>query len=99
MQVAIFYSQLKLEVSDYSRWAEAMVERVQIQPGFIRAHSFRNESGFGVTLSYWETESDLKAWGQDEQHRKAMAFGRDEAYLNYRLEIAEVQSVTEQSFS
>ena len=95
MQVAIFYSQLKLEVADYSRWAEAMIERVQAQPGFIRAHSFRNESGFGVTLSYWETESDLKVWGRDETHQKAMAFGRDQAYSSYRLEIAEIQSVME----
>lgn len=95
MQVAIFYSQLKLGVADYSHWAEAMLERVQDQHGFIRAHSFRDESGFGVTLSYWETESDLKAWGQDEAHRKAMQFGWDEAYLSYRLEIAEIQSVTE----
>ena len=95
MQVAIFYSQLKLGVTDYAQWAEAMLARVQAQPGFIRAHSFRDESGFGVTLSYWETESDLKAWGRDEAHRKAMAFGRESAYLNYRLEIAEIQSVTE----
>jgi heme-degrading monooxygenase HmoA len=96
MQVAIFYSQLKLEVADYSHWADAMLERVQVQPGFIRAHSFRNESGLGVTLSYWETESDLKAWGRDKMHQKAMAFGQDEAYLSYRLEIAEIQSVSEQ---
>ena len=96
MQVAIFYSQLKLGVTDYAHWAEAMLARVQVQPGFIRAHSFRDESGFGVTLSYWETESDLKAWGRDEAHRKAMVFGRESAYLNYRLEIAEIQSVSEQ---
>jgi hypothetical protein len=29
-------------------------------------------------------------------HQKAMAFGQDEAYLSYRLEIAEIQSVSEQ---
>ena len=40
MQVAIFYSQLKLGVTDCAQWAEAMLARVQVQPGFIRAHSF-----------------------------------------------------------
>lgn len=95
MQVAIFYSRLRLDVQAYPRWAEQMTALVAEQPGFCHSHSFRNDDGFGVTLSYWHDAAAMSDWAANPQHQEAQAFGRREAYLSYRLEIAELVSVRE----
>lgn len=93
MVVVIFYSQRRLGATDYDDWAARMSARVQGQPGFSHSHSFRNPDGFGVTLSYWESDADIARWGRDGEHHKAQAFGRSQGYLSYRVEVAEVKSV------
>lgn len=93
MWVAIFYSRRQLNTPDYDGWAQRMQSQVQRHPGFSHSHSFRDESGFGVTLSYWSSKEALQAWGQQADHRDAQQYGRDHAYQEYRLEIAEIQAV------
>ena len=93
MHVVIFYSQLNLNVDEYGEWADRMSHLVQEQPGFSHSHSFRNEDGFGVTLSYWESEADIERWGEQPEHVQAQQFGASRAYLNFRLERAHITQV------
>lgn len=96
MHVVIFYSTLPIREPAYDDWADRMLARVQDQPGFVRSHSWRDEQGFGVTLSYWESLDAIQAWGRDPEHQQAQGFGR-EAYQDWRLEIAEVHTLRESS--
>lgn len=93
--VVIFYSQRRQASDEYDEWAQAMESKVEAQPGFQTAHSFRNNDGFGVTLSYWDDLQAVRAWGQEPEHRKAQRFGRDAGYLSYRIEYAEVLEARE----
>jgi len=88
--VVIFYSQLNQAAEEYAEWAQAMEALVESQPGFVRAHSFRNAEGFGVTLSYWDDLSSIRQWGRHSEHAKAQAYGRETAYLNFRIEWAQI---------
>lgn len=94
MQVVIFYSTLPLDAPGYGDWAQRMLDRVANQPGFIKSHSWRDEQGQGVTLSYWESIEAIDQWGADAEHQAAQSFGRA-TYQDWRLEIAEVHTLRE----
>jgi len=46
----------------YGATADRMVELASKQPGFLGIESTRDEAGFGITVSYWESEAAIAAW-------------------------------------
>ena len=89
--VVIFRSVLKPDVEGYAEWAEKMLERVQRVDGFVASQSFRDESGQGVTLSYWRDKQAIARWSQDEQHRLAKSFGKQNAYSTWQIEVCQIE--------
>ncbi len=60
-------------------------------PGYIGHASFRDEtSGRGVTISYFETMSDLEAWKQVPEHLEAQSLGRVAFYTEYEIDVAQI---------
>ena len=49
------------------------------------------EGGKEITLSYWLSESDIKAWKNNEEHLLAQKKGEDEWYSYFSVEIAEIK--------
>lgn len=67
-----------------------MMRMVREQPGFLGMTSARDAAGVGITVSYWATAADAKAWGRVQEHRVVQARGRDHWYAWYRVQRADV---------
>lgn len=89
--VVIFKTVLNLEnVKAYNEFAAQIAALVKKQEGYLGHLSFRNEEGLGLTLSYWENEKAIRHWKQHAEHQKAQKLGKEKFYINYTLEIAQI---------
>ena len=90
---AIFTNQRSDSGDDiYAMMSEKMVSLASEQPGFLGLESVRDDSGLGITVSYWQSRQAIKAWGRHADHRIAQEYGRNELYSWFQLRIAEVTS-------
>lgn len=74
----------------YGVTAEQMVALAAEQPGFLGAESARGDDGFGITVSYWQSEADIAAWRAHAKHRVAIAAGFDRWYACFATRVAHV---------
>jgi heme-degrading monooxygenase HmoA len=86
----IFTSQRTPEDRGYDVMAARMVELAAAQPGFLGVESVRDAGGLGITVSYWRTRDDIRAWREHAEHRVAQETGKRVWYADYRLRICEV---------
>jgi heme-degrading monooxygenase HmoA len=86
----IFTSQRTPEDRGYDAMAARMVELAAAQPGFLGVESVRDAGGLGITVSYWRTRDDIRAWREHAEHRVAQETGKRVWYADYRLRICEV---------
>lgn len=77
--------------SGYDEAAQRMVELAAGQPGFLGVESTRGADGFGITVSYWESEAAIAAWRQHAEHAATRAHGRVHWYEHYELRVAKVE--------
>lgn len=75
----------------YDAMAAQMVDMAQQQPGYIGHESSRDESGLGITVSYWQDEAALVAWKSVAQHLLAQKLGKTRWYSHYTLRVARVE--------
>lgn len=87
----IFSSRLTADTHDYGAMSERMVALAQQQPGFLGVESARDASGFGITVSYWESEAAITGWRNDAEHRIARETGRTRWYEHYELRVAKIE--------
>ena len=88
----IFTSQrAEADAEGYARAAAAMDELARRQPGCLGAESARDAAGFGITVSYWAREADLRAWKQVAAHAAVQRTGRERWYADYSTRIARVE--------
>jgi heme-degrading monooxygenase HmoA len=73
----------------YEAMAERMLELAAGQPGFLGVESARE--GLGITVSYWKSETAIRAWRQHAEHREAQRRGKEEWYARYQLRVARVE--------
>jgi heme-degrading monooxygenase HmoA len=87
----IFISHLNPGVEqEYGPMADRMVELAHAQPGFLRIESVRDETGFGMTISYWQDRQAISDWQRHPEHLEAQRLGREKWYAWYRIEICDV---------
>ena len=72
----------------YNDMAQIMEDLASQQPGYLGIESARD--GIGITVSYWGTADDARAWKQVAEHLHAQRLGREQWYLSYRVRIAAV---------
>lgn len=60
-------------------------------PGYLGLETARNEDGFGITISYWESEEAIKNWKQQTEHLAAQKNGRDNWYSSYIVRVAKIE--------
>jgi heme-degrading monooxygenase HmoA len=87
----VFSSQRNVDDNGYAATADRMVELAQQQPGFLGVESVRGEDGFGITVSYWESEEAIRNWKRHAEHTAARDRGRREWYEHFELRIARVE--------
>lgn len=75
----------------YADAAGWMVELAREQPGFLGVESVRGDDGFGITVSYWESEDAILAWRRHAEHTAARERGRALWYDHFELRIARVE--------
>ena len=63
-------------------------ELAQQQPGYLGAESARE--AIGITVSYWATEDDARAWKRVLEHAEAQRIGRERWYEQYSVRVATV---------
>jgi len=75
----------------YDRAAARMVELAGAQPGYRGIESVRGADGLGITVSYWNSDADARAWKQHSEHLVTQQIGRHSWYRWYRLRVATVE--------
>ena len=90
--VAVIFTSQRADGDDdaYAAMADRMAELGSAQRGFLGIESVRDAGGAGVTVSYWATEADARAWKGVAEHLGAQALGRERWYERYVTRIAVV---------
>ncbi|OWY37367.1 hypothetical protein CEK28_17640 [Xenophilus sp. AP218F] len=87
----IFSSQRAAGDAGYAAMAERMLQLAARQPGFLGVESARGADGFGITVSYWESEAAIAAWREDAEHRIARETGQRQWYRQFAVRVARVE--------
>jgi heme-degrading monooxygenase HmoA len=87
----VFSSQRKEGDHGYNATADRMVELAAQQPGYLGVETVRGADGFGITVSYWESEEAIRNWKRHAEHTAARDRGRKEWYEHFELRIARVE--------
>lgn len=86
----IFSSKLSKEHDGYFEAACRMEELAKEQQGFLGIESARGEDGFGISVSYWESEHAILAWKENAVHREIQRLGKEKWYSSYSLRVCKV---------
>lgn len=79
------------DAEGYAAMAERMMELARSMPGFLGVESARGEDGFGITVSYWDTEDHIREWQRHAEHLAAQHLGRTRWYDRYTLRVCKVE--------
>lgn len=89
---AVIFSSLRTSGDNgYGHTAERMVELAKTQPGYLGVESARGADGFGITVSYWESEEAIRNWKATAEHVIAQETGIRHWYEHYELRVAKVE--------
>lgn len=71
---------------------DGLVAIVSKQEGFLGAESVRDQNGFGMTISYWDSLESINAWRSNSPHMYAKEMGEKAWYSEYMIRICKVES-------
>jgi heme-degrading monooxygenase HmoA len=86
----IFRSELSSDPAGYQDAAAEMEAIAARQPGYLGFHSARSD-GHGISISYWQTDDDIRRFKSHADHLWAQREGRNRWYRRYSVEVCEVQ--------
>lgn len=87
----IFTSQRTEGDAGYGEMAERMVALAAEQAGYLGIETVRDETGSGITISYWESEEAIARWRAHAEHLEAQRRGASEWYSRYVVRVARVE--------
>jgi len=73
------------------QWASRMSALAKEMPGYISHKGFVADDGERVTIVEFESEEAHRAWGAHPEHVAAKKKGRQDFYLEYRIQVCRVQ--------
>ncbi len=79
------------DAGDYDAVSRRMAELAMQQPGYLGVESARDPEGFGITVSYWDSEDAIRAWRQQIEHVAARERGRRDWYEGFEVRVARVE--------
>jgi heme-degrading monooxygenase HmoA len=88
---AVIFTSVRTGADDvgYAETAEAMERLAAQQPGYLGIESAKER--LGITVSYWASADDARAWKAVAEHQLAQQRGRDTWYRTYRVRVATVE--------
>lgn len=88
--VAVIFTTVRADGDHgYARTAEEMEVLASRQQGYLGVESARDRAG--ITVSYWRTAADARAWKQVAEHLVAQRLGQKRWYRDYRVRVATVE--------
>jgi heme-degrading monooxygenase HmoA len=89
---AVIFTSIRTDGDNgYARMAARMDELAAEQPGYLGIESAHDDrTGAGITVSYWRTDADARAWKAVADHAEAQRLGREQWYAGYRVRVATV---------
>lgn len=89
--VAVIFSSVRTDeqADEYATTARRMEQLAATQPGYLGIESARAD--IGITVSYWRSAADARAWKAVAEHRMAQQRGREVWYSRYTVRIATVE--------
>lgn len=90
---AVIFSSLRNgdDEAGYGEGAQRMLELAAHQPGYLGVESARGDDGFGITVSYWQSEQAIQAWRRHAEHSVIRERGRSHWYDHFELRVARVE--------
>ena len=89
---AVIFSNQRTEGDNgYAAMGDRMVELAAQQPGYLGVESVRGADGFGITVSYWDSEQAITCWKANAEHRTAQTQGWSTWYQHFELRVAKVE--------
>ncbi|MGE7922589.1 antibiotic biosynthesis monooxygenase family protein [Viridibacillus arvi] len=89
---AVIFSSERTEGDNgYSIMAEKMDQLASQQTGFLGVESIRDSSGYGITISYWDSLDAISNWKTNQAHQVAQQKGKNDWYQNYSVKICKVE--------
>lgn len=90
--VAVIFTSARTtdDAPGYAAMATRMGELAAEQSGYLGIESSRGVDGLGITVSYWATDADARAWKQVAEHLGAQQLGRERWYGGYVTRVATV---------
>ncbi len=90
---AVIFANQRTAIDDegYGAMAARMEELAAKMPGYLGFESARGEDGFGIAISYWESEQAIANWKKVGEHLEAQRRGRADWYEGYDVRVAKVE--------
>lgn len=90
----IFTSERTEGDNGYAQMGDEMIELVSKQKGFLGVESVRDQNGFGITVSYWDSFEAIKNWKENIRHQVAQDRGKKEWYKRFSTRVCKVERDT-----
>ena len=89
---AVIFSSRRTEGdAGYAETAARMEALAAEQPGYLGFEGARDPDGSGVSVSYWRSADDARAWKGVAEHLVAQRHGIEQWYSAYVVRIATVE--------
>ena len=89
---AVIFTYKRTNVDNgYEVMEKKTTEMVAKMKGFLGYESSKDESGFGVIISYWDSEESINTWRSNQVHRSAKEGGREQWYSEFATRICKVE--------
>lgn len=86
----IFTSTRTDDDAGYEATDAAMTALAATQPGYLGVEAV-SDGRTGITVSYWATDGDARAWKAVAEHSAAQQSGRQRWYQTYAVRVATVE--------
>lgn len=92
-EIAVIFASRRTDADEpgYAAATQAMEALAAIQPGYRGIVSTRGADGFGITVSWWESDDAARVWRDHPEHRAIREQGRALWYDSYEIAIARVE--------
>lgn len=75
----------------YLQAAQRMMDLAQLQPGFIKADSVRDDGGLGITVSYWSSLKAIDGWKNQVEHLAVQKQGKHKWYQSFTIKVCRIE--------
>lgn len=90
---AVIFTSQRTDDDDagYALTAVRMEQLAQEQPGFLGIESTKNSTGYGITVSYWDSLDSIRNWHSNAEHKFAQQLGKEKWYESFQLRVSKVE--------